>query len=275
MVRTLVAVSRPRFWLYLGGTYLVGFTAGAVSPADFAAPAFWVHLLYFLLPANLFLYGVNDLFDEDTDRFNPKKGRWEHRLVPREKLALAVAVVVAAALGLALAAGAASWPARGALLSFLALGAGYSVPPLRLKARPGLDFPANALYAMPGLVGYALVTGQLPPAVAVAGAACWTGAMHLFSAVPDIDADRAAGLATTATALGARSALLVCALLWAVAAWAAWALIHQAVALLAVVYPLAGLALAVRPELTGRAYWAFPALNAAAGFLLFVLSAPV
>jgi len=275
MVRNLLAISRPRFWLYLAGTYLVGFTAGATTLADFLTAGFWLHLLYFLVPANVFLYGVNDLFDEDTDRHNPKKGGREHRLVRPERRAVALAVGISCALGLALLAAAPAWWARTFLLAFLLLGAGYSVPPLRFKARPALDFPSNVLYAMPGFLGYLQASGSLPPVVALVGAACWTGAMHLFSAVPDIDADRTAGLATSATVLGARPSLVVCALLWAVAAGCAGWLIRQPVAVVGAIYPLASLVLATRPERVERAYWYFPAVNALVGFLLFVLALPL
>jgi lycopene elongase/hydratase (dihydrobisanhydrobacterioruberin-forming) len=273
MIRKLLAISRPRFWLYLGGTYLVGFTAGAGGAASFLGAGFWLHLLYFLVPANVFLYGINDLFDEDTDRHNPKKGSREHRLLSPEKRAVAAAVGVSIALGILLLLALPSWSARAFMLAFLLLGAGYSVPPVRFKARPFLDFPSNVLYAMPGFLGYVLASGHLPPFVAVAGAACWTGAMHLFSAVPDIAADRSAGLATSATVLGARPSLVLCALLWSVAAWSAWTLIGHPIAIAGAIYPLASLALVLRPQHVERAYWFFPWVNAGAGFLLFVLAA--
>jgi 4-hydroxybenzoate polyprenyltransferase len=39
-------------------------------------------------------------------------------------------------------------------------------------------------------------------------------AMHTFSAIPDVSADKKAGLATTATWLGVRGALIYCGLCW-------------------------------------------------------------
>ena len=59
------SISRPRFWLYLGGTYLVGYSAGIQQLTDFSTPIFWLYLLFFLLIANVFLYGINDYADED------------------------------------------------------------------------------------------------------------------------------------------------------------------------------------------------------------------
>lgn len=277
-MRVLLRISRPRFWLYLGGTYLVGFTAGTGRLADFGTPGFWAYLIYFLVPANLFLYGINDLFDEDTDRHNPKKGLQEHRLLSSEKRTLAVAVATCAALGAALAVvfvpDSMTWAARATMLGFLALGAGYSLPPLRFKARPFLDFPSNVLYALPGVLGYLLVADKAPPVVAVVGAFAWTGAMHLFSAVPDIEADRAAELATTATELGARASLALCAALWLVAAWVAVTRIGAPLGWLACLYPLSAALLVARPAAVARAYWFFPLANAAAGFALFMAAVP-
>jgi lycopene elongase/hydratase (dihydrobisanhydrobacterioruberin-forming) len=269
----LVRISRPRFWLYLGGTYLVGYAAGAPNTSAFTAPIFWLLLAYFLLPANLFLYGVNDLADEDTDRANPKKGTREHLLQASERDVLAVTAVSCAALGAALG-WVAGRPAGGLMLAFLALGAAYSLPPPRLKARPVLDSASNVLYAVPGFLGFALAGGAWPPPAALLGAAAWTAAMHLFSAVPDIQADRSAGLATTATVLGPRGALAACTALWALAVGAAAVLLPRPwLAVPGLGYPLLPALLVVRPGLVERVYWAFPALNALAGFGLFAVAA--
>jgi len=44
--------------------------------------------------------------------------------------------------------------------------------------------------------------GRTPPIAALAGAWLWAMGMHTFSAIPDIEPDRAAGIRTTATLLG-------------------------------------------------------------------------
>jgi 4-hydroxybenzoate polyprenyltransferase len=65
--------SRPHFWLYLAGPVLVGVAFGVPSIADLFAPVSVALFAYFLLPANAFLYGANDIFDADIDEENPKK----------------------------------------------------------------------------------------------------------------------------------------------------------------------------------------------------------
>jgi 4-hydroxybenzoate polyprenyltransferase len=85
LLKFILKLSRPRFWLYLGGTYLVGYAAGITTYHEFLRPTFWVHFLFFLIPANIFLYGINDYYDEDTDQFNTKKQTHEQLLVSQDK----------------------------------------------------------------------------------------------------------------------------------------------------------------------------------------------
>ncbi|MEF8937724.1 MAG: lycopene elongase, partial [Halovenus sp.] len=66
-------LSRPRFWFYLAGPVIVGVVYGASSQADLFTPLTVELFLYFLIPANIFLYGINDIFDADIDQLNPKK----------------------------------------------------------------------------------------------------------------------------------------------------------------------------------------------------------
>ena len=65
----LLRVSRPRFWMYLLGPFMIALAATSLRPPV----EVWLLGLYLTLPANLLIYGVNDLFDVETDRLNPKK----------------------------------------------------------------------------------------------------------------------------------------------------------------------------------------------------------
>jgi 4-hydroxybenzoate polyprenyltransferase len=263
-LRTLLVRSRPRFWLYLAGPVIVGAVYAAGAPADLLTPLPVLLFGYFLLPANLFLYGINDVFDAEIDRENPKKADRETRY--RGEAATRWAVVVSAALGLAvvplLPAGAVPW-----LLAFLGLGAGYSAPPFRLKTRPVLDSVSNGLYVLPGGAAYVALAGTQPPVLAVLGGWLWAMAMHTFSAVPDIEPDRRAGIRTTATVLGHRYALGYCGLVWALAA-GVFALLDPRLGVLFAAYPLFLGGIALSDVSIGRAYWWYPAVNAVAGMVL-------
>ena len=263
-LRYLLKLSRPRFWLYLAGPVLVGVAYGASSAGELVSPLSLALLGYFLLPANVFLYGINDVFDVDVDAENPKKEGREVRyggdaFVP-------VAVAVAAALGLALltAAPRVAWPWVG---GFLVLGAEYSAPPLRFKTTPLLDSVSNGLYVLPGAAAYAAVAGHNPPMLAVAGGWAWAMAMHTFSAIPDIEPDRAAGIETTATRLGETGTLAYCGGFWLLAA-AAFARLDPRAGALLLVYPVLVVVWYAGDVAVDHAYWWYPVINTVVGMVL-------
>lgn len=263
-LRYLLVLSRPRFWLYLAGPVAVGVTYGIGDVSELFTPVTISLAGYFLVPANVFLYGINDLFDADVDELNPKKddreARWQG-----DRLTV-TAVGLAAGLGISTFAitPRIAWPY---LAGFLVLSAGYSAPPLRFKTTPLADSVSNGLYVLPGAAAYATAAGSQPPLAALVGAWLWTMGMHTFSAIPDIEPDRAAGIRTTATVLGARRTYLYCLACWAVAA-AAFATVDIRLGLLLGVYPVFVTWVARSAVSVDRAYWWFPALNTAVGTLL-------
>ena len=263
-LRYLLVLSRPRFWLYLAGPVAVGVTYGIGDVGGLFTPTTVALAAYFLVPANVFLYGVNDAFDADIDELNPKKeereARWRgSRLVAAAVLGSAVAGLATFALTPRVA-----WPY---LVGFLLLSVGYSAPPVRFKTTPFLDSVSNGLYVLPGAAAYATVAGAHPPLAALAGAWLWTMGMHTFSAIPDIDPDRAAGIRTTATLLGEGRTYAYCLACWAAAA-AAFAAVDLRLGALLGVYPVFVAWVAASSVSVDRAYWWFPALNTAVGTLL-------
>ena len=263
-LRYLLVLSRPRFWFYLAGPVVVGVAVGAGSVQELFLPTAVALFAYFLLPANVLLYGVNDIFDAEIDTENPKKGdreaRWQGDRV------VTAAVVLSGLLGAGLIAVTppAAWPW---LVGFLFLAIEYSAPPLRFKTTPFLDSVSNGLYILPGIAAYAVVAGSQPPALAVVGGWLWTMGMHTFSAIPDIEPDRQAGIRTTATALGERRTYGYVAACWLAAALA-FGVVDGRLGALIAVYPLFVGWVAASSVAVERAYWWFPALNTAVGTLI-------
>ncbi|WP_255192441.1 prenyltransferase [Natronobeatus ordinarius] len=260
----LLTLSRPRFWLYLAGPVLVGVAYAATTTDELFAPAAVALFAYFLLPANVFLYGINDVFDREIDAENPKKegreARYEgQRFVP-------IVVAGCALLGVALVAVVppAAWPW---LAIFLVLGAAYSAPPARFKTTPLLDSVSNGLYIAPGAAAYAAVAGSQPPALAIVGGWLWAMGMHTFSAIPDLEPDRRAGIQTTATVLGESRTYAYCAGTWLAAA-VAFAALDLRLGALMLVYPALVAAIATASVGVSRAYWWFPAINTVVGAAL-------
>jgi 4-hydroxybenzoate polyprenyltransferase len=259
-------LSRPRFWLYLAGPVIVGVVYGAAGPGEVVQPITVALFAYFLLPANLFLYGVNDIFDADIDALNPKKAEDGREVQYTGSRAVAAVVASATLLGAAFV----PFLPRTALLPFAGfylLGVAYSAPPLRFKTTPFLDSLSNGLYVLPALVAYATLTGSFPPAVAVAGGWIWAMGMHTFSAIPDIEPDRAAGIHTTATLLGERRTLAYCGACWlAAAGLMTW--LHPFLGGVFAVYLLFVAGIVAGSVAVSRAYWWFPAVNTLAGMVL-------
>jgi 4-hydroxybenzoate polyprenyltransferase len=208
-------ISRPRFYSYLFGPFLIGGAAAFAYPLEITSLNFLLFLLYFTIPANIFLYGVNDIFDTETDANNPKKHSHEHLLQLRERKPLVLTVTSIAILSL-VALLFVNTIAAAMLSIFLFLSFSYSAPPLRFKARPFLDAYSNVLYAFPGFFAYALLGGQLPTLPVILMGLTWSAGMHAFSAIPDMTVDKKAGIATTAVFLGKQKTLLFILANWLV-----------------------------------------------------------
>lgn len=268
LFKLIFNMSRPRFWLYLAGPYLIGFTAGVQSLADYSSWQFWYSLFYFLVPANIFLYGINDIFDEETDEKNEKKATYEVRssLETRYTFILAVTTSLVFAipfffflcdLNLLIFCG------------FLFLSFFYSSKPIRFKSKPFLDFSSNILYALPGFIGFFQISKiYLIDWPIILAAFCWTGALHLFSAIPDIKADSEAGIITTAIFLGYTKSLILCVFLWTISGLSVLN-IHP-IFIFSFIYPLLPFLLLIDKKIKiQNIYWIFPWINAYIGFLLY------
>jgi 4-hydroxybenzoate polyprenyltransferase len=212
-VGQLVGSSRPLSWVNtaypFGAAYLLG--SGGVDLA------LCLGVVYFLVPYNLLMYGVNDVFDYESDLRNPRKGgvegvvlldRW-HRLTLWTAALLNVPFLVAlAALGT---------PRSTLVLAVVVFAVvAYSAPRLRFKERPLLDSVTSSTHFVgPAVFGVALAGVPLTSTAVAALSAffLWGLASHAFGAVQDITADESAGIASVATWLrGAATVRLALAL---------------------------------------------------------------
>ncbi|MEY4494652.1 MAG: hypothetical protein RL570_767, partial [Actinomycetota bacterium] len=73
MLRRLVVISRPVLWINTIGTTVMGmWLAGFLWDWRVLPILIWV-----TLPFNLLIYGINDIFDQETDNINARKGGYE------------------------------------------------------------------------------------------------------------------------------------------------------------------------------------------------------
>jgi len=268
-VRTVLVISRPRFWLYLAGPFILAYALGAPNSGQFFTLQFWLYFMFFLVPANIFLYGINDLADTDTDQFNSRKDGYEHALQSTQKRPLILVLIGCVAITFATALITANFIAGLLLFSLLGLSFAYSFPPFRWKSKPFIDSASNILYVIPGIFGYYVLAGSLPSSLAIFAFGFWTAAMHLFSAIPDIEADSRSGLRTTAVVLGERRSLLLCSALWFFSMVGVFILTSSLYSLLLSMYVIAPLLCLQKGWSAAKLYPVFPFLNAGIGFIAF------
>lgn len=215
--RQLLAVSRPALWVNTVGVLVTGlWLSGRLYTPN---PGFWLLLLYLTLPYNLLIYGLNDLSDQSEDALSPRKGGWQGARIQAAETGPLLRWTVALNLPFLLLL---AWLLGPAALALLLLGAalfaGYSLPPVRFKARRLLDGLANVAYALP-LALPALLLGRPVPVWALLALCAYSVGKHAFDAAQDSKTDREAGLNTTAVWLGVRGTALY-ALGWFVVAGA-------------------------------------------------------
>lgn len=213
MFSRLFYISRPVLWINTVGPAVLGvWLAGELWRWE-ALPV----LLWLTLPFNLLIYGTNDVFDQETDVNNSRKGSLEGALILPQEVRLIRSTIILTNLPfliyflLFMPAIATIW-----IVMYAVLFVGYSVPPLRFKARPFMDSFSNAAYAFP-LVFVPLALSEGVVWAAAIGLMAWSAAKHTFDAVQDIPEDRRAGIETTAVRLGARGVVLWSGLWWAIA----------------------------------------------------------
>ncbi|QDO90507.1 prenyltransferase [Ornithinimicrobium ciconiae] len=202
-VRELVGSSRPVSWVNTA----YPFAAAYLLAGGGLSTALVLGTLWFLIPYNLLMYGVNDVFDYESDLRNPRKGGIEGVVLSRRwhRLTLWAAVLTNLPFVVLLA-------TIGDLTSTLVLAVSifaviaYSAPFLRFKERPVLDSVTSSThFVSPAVLGLTLADAPFtaPVIAALAAFFVWGMASQAFGAVQDIQADRAASIASIATWLGA------------------------------------------------------------------------
>ena len=204
VARQLLIASRPVSWINTA----YPFAAAYVMTTREVDLTLVLGTLFFLVPYNLAMYGINDVFDYESDLRNPRKGgahgavldRRMHRVTLWASALLCLPFVAY----LVVIGSAVSWLVLAASLFFVVF---YSAPPLRLKERPFLDSVTSSIHFLsPAVYGLVLAGATWTPALValIAAFALWGVASHAFGAVQDVVADREAGIASIATARGAR-----------------------------------------------------------------------
>lgn len=199
--RILWLTSRPLSWVNTA----YPFAAGYLMMGGQADARLLVGTLFFLIPYNLLMYGVNDVFDYESDIRNPRKGGVEGAVTARvyhplilwaSMLSCAPFVIALIVMGV--------WVSSLVLVGLLFFVIAYSAKGLRFKEVPFLDSVTSSIhFAGPLVYAYTLVGATPEGWIAAAAFFLWGVASQAFGAVQDIVPDRQAKLASIATVLGA------------------------------------------------------------------------
>ncbi|MHA7177887.1 prenyltransferase [Arthrobacter sp. Sr24] len=203
-MKNLFVTSRPVSWVNTAYPFAAAYFL-VTGRIDWV---FVVGTLFFLIPYNLLMYGINDVFDYESDLLNARKGGVEGAVLDRKHhrfiLWASVLGVVPFIAVLATQGGiAANLVLAISIFAVIA----YSAPGLRFKERPFLDSITSAThFVSPAVYGLVLVQADFTAglwAVLVAFF-LWGMASQAFGAVQDIVPDREGGIASIGTVLGAR-----------------------------------------------------------------------
>ncbi len=219
MIRQLFISSRPLSWVNTAFPFAAAYFM-VTRELDLT---FFIGTLFFLIPYNLLMYGINDVFDYESDLRNPRKGGVEGGLLPPElhRITIIAAIVGCIPFLAYLLIVGDQWSQFWLLLTVFTVLA-YSVPGLRFKERPGIDSLTSASHFVgPMLVGLTQAGAEFSSELVFITLAffLWGAASHAFGAVQDIAADRAAGIGSIAASLGAAWTSRIAFLLYLVAAF--------------------------------------------------------
>jgi 4-hydroxybenzoate polyprenyltransferase len=205
VLRALFVSSRPLSWINTAFPFAAAYyvTSGSICPALIVGTA------YFLIPYNLAMYGINDVFDYESDLRNPRKGGVEGALLdPTMHRGVLLAALVTNVPFLVFLVIVGSWLSWMVLAVSVFAVVAYSVPGLRFKERPVLDSVTSSThFVSPALYGLVLAGATFTPSLwfLLAAFFLWGVSSHAFGAVQDVVADREGGIASIATAIGARA----------------------------------------------------------------------
>ncbi len=185
------------------GPFYIGWVlaAGRLLPDTWQ---FYVGLLSILPFLGLGTVLLNDAYDTQVDALSKRKGGLASSGSRIPKRVLIGVAIVSLAISLVLAS-VAGFVFSIAILVLILITILYSVPPIQLSRRPGLDLLANmvGIGAVCTIAGWVLASpGSLPPTVWLVTSALGTGTFFLLPALMDYESDLEGGKRTVAVVLG-------------------------------------------------------------------------
>lgn len=215
-IPNIVKISRPKRWIVSGFIYVIGYLI-CYQKLDLNL---FLGSLYFLLPFNLLVFGVNDYYDITADIANPRKSKQSHSTKAKHLDRILLDWIMILNIPFILYFFIISnIQAKLSLGLIIASVIAYNYKLLRFKAIPVLDtLVSSAKYLAIFLFALAISGSNnlfLPIALSILS---WGCASHILNSIQDLVPDQKINIKTTAVYIGAKNSIIACLILFSVAA---------------------------------------------------------
>lgn len=282
-LKQLFVSSRPLSWINTA----FPFAAAYLMTTRQVDLTFILGTIFFLIPYNLAMYGINDVFDYESDMRNPRKGGVEGAVLDRSLHKVTLwAVVITNVPFLIYLVAVGNLDANIVLAVSMFAVVAYSMKGLRFKEIPVLDsLTSSTHFVSPAVFGVILAGATFTPSLWLILNAffLWGMASHAFGAVQDIQADREGHLSSIATVFGAAwtaqfavacyalaGVLILCGAFFTEPTWPFWVAAVTSVPYILMVWPFRNLSDA-DCEQANRGWKKFLGINFFAGFIVTML----
>lgn len=215
-IKELLVASRPFWWV----NTLAGFVASYYIIGQQTNWTLVVGVVFFAFGYNLLMYGINDIYDYESDILNPRKTGVDGSVLPKVKhgsLWRWIFIINTPLIAWLYIAG--NTPSNVWLTIMLFMVIAYSIKGLRFKEVPILDsFTSSFHYTSPFIFGGLLVNANELYIPAFITYFVWVMANHAFGAIQDITPDKKANIKSVATQLGAKRTIQLVLLGYIIAA---------------------------------------------------------
>lgn len=211
--KQLLISSRPQAWINTAYPFALAYW---LTGGD----SIWVLVIgtfYFLFPYNALMYGINDVFDYESDILNPRKGGVEGAKLQKKYhnfVLWSVGLIGLPFIAFLLFVG--SFVSSVILLLCIAGVIAYSAKYIRFKEKAFLDSVTSSLHFVgPAIYGLSLTGWEAQYLPFILAFFLWGMASHAFGSVQDILFDKKAGIGSIGTTIGARWTVRLSVLLYA------------------------------------------------------------
>lgn len=214
-LKILIKTSRPLGWVLAPLVFMLGYSLLQQELTILSI----IQILLLSFPFCIFLYGINDIYDYNSDKINPRKKLLEgikldlkyHQFVKKVSKKAALILLLSSVITFNIL----NFAGMILLLFFSYF---YSAPPLRFKEKPPLDSFANGIlyFFAPFLLGFSFGGDTFPSINLYLISACVMG-IHSFSTIMDYSVDKKIGDTTFAVVYGKKTASIFALLVFSAA----------------------------------------------------------